>query len=181
MNGEIEVNNICVCDTENKDKKERKEKKSAKTRIYIFKPIARKKKKDSIDEVEYCDIILLPLPYLFRSRFGMPIQRKSLWLIEDNARSHIKIAKLCPKEKESKNILKVDWPANSSYLHPIENVWDYKNSQLAPKWNELRGAGKMYRKKQEIILQICGNQRRFWLKQRRLQAGGRQGCRNVTT
>ena len=43
---------------------------------------------------------------------------------------------------KEKGIKKVDWPANSPDLHPIEDIWDREKEMLSPKWKELRGAGK---------------------------------------
>lgn len=109
---------------------------------YKFEPIIRKGKKGGIDAVAYRDKILLPLLHPFYEQVRDAHPDREVWLIEDNGSSHQKAAKMCYHEREIRGILKVDWPANSPDLHPIEDVWFYEKSLLAPKWKELRGAGK---------------------------------------
>ena len=47
---------------------------------------------------------------------------RKVWLIEDNASSHIKAAKIYADIIKEKRIKKVEWPANSPDLHLIENI-----------------------------------------------------------
>lgn len=141
MNREIETYNNREREAGNRGMKGKKRKRVPKQE-YKFEPIVRKGKKGGIDGVAYRDKILLPLLYPFYEQIRDANPGKEVWLIEDNAPSQKKAARLCLKERESRGILKVEWPANSPDLHPIEDVWDYEKSLLAPKWKELRGAGK---------------------------------------
>lgn len=102
----------------------------------------RKGKKGGIDGVAYRDKILLPLLYPFYEQIKAANPNKEIWLIEDNAPSHKKATRICEKERNTRGILKVDWPGNSPDLHPVEDVWDYEKDLLAPKRKELRGVGK---------------------------------------
>lgn len=43
---------------------------------------------------------------------------------------------------KQKGIKKVDWPANFSDLHPIEDIWDQEKEMLSSKQKKLRGARK---------------------------------------
>lgn len=100
---------------------------------YTFEPIVRKGKKGGIDAVAYRDKILLPLFYPFYEQVQDAHSDREVWLIEDNASSHQKAAKMCYHERETWGILKVDWPANLPDLHAIEDVWFYEKSLLTPK------------------------------------------------
>ena len=55
---------------------------------------------------------------------------------EDNASIHT--AKIAKKQKSDNNIKSIPWPAQSSDLNPIENLWDglerqVRNHKLLPK------------------------------------------------
>lgn len=67
---------------------------------------------------------------------------REVWLIENHALAHQKAAKICANIIKEKGIKKVDWPANSPDLHPIEDIWDWEKELLSPKWKKLRRAGK---------------------------------------
>ena len=43
---------------------------------------------------------------------------------------------------KEKGIKKLDWPANSPDLHPIEDIWDREKEILSLKWKKLRGTEK---------------------------------------
>lgn len=89
---------------------------------YVFELIVRKGKKGGIDSVAYRDKILLDLLYLFYEKVRDEHLDREVWLIEDNASSHIKAAKICVEFIKEKRIKKVEWPANSPDLHLIENI-----------------------------------------------------------
>ena len=72
---------------------------------------------------------------------------REVWLIEDNAGPHQKAARLLKPIRESLGILTIDWPPNSPYLHPIEDVWGPLKDRLQPTWKEIRGAAKVMKEK----------------------------------
>lgn len=76
----------------------KKRKRTAKQE-YIFESIARKKKENSTNEVAHCDKNFLPLLYPFYKQIWDANPDKIDWLIEDNALSHKKAARLCQKER----------------------------------------------------------------------------------
>ena len=67
---------------------------------YTFEPIVRKGKKGGIDAVVYRDKILLPLLYPFYEQVRDAHPDREVWLIEDNASSHQKAAKMCYHGRE---------------------------------------------------------------------------------
>ena len=66
-------------------------------------------------------------------------------------------------------IRKVDWPANSPDLHPIEDIWGPEKSDLSPRWMEVRGAGNN-KKARELITAEWNTGR--------LQAKAKEACVN---
>lgn len=92
--------------------------------------------------VAYQDKILIDLLYPFYKEVQKANPTREVWLIEDNASAHQKAAKMCANMIKEKGIKKVDWPANSPDLHPIEDIWDQEKEMLSSKWKGLRGAGK---------------------------------------
>lgn len=51
-------------------------------------------------------------------------------LVENNVSSHSKEVEICKKDREEKEIKKVDWPTKLLNLHFIEEVWFYINEIL---------------------------------------------------
>lgn len=146
INDSISAHNQQQRDAENTGNKGKKRKREP-HQEYVFEPIVRNEKKGGIDSVRYRDKILLDLLYPFYEKVRDKHPDREVWLIEDNASSHTKAAKMCADIIKEKRIKKVEWPANSPDLHPIENVWDCEKDLLAPKWRELRGSGKNVQEK----------------------------------
>ena len=84
----------------------------------------------------------MPLIYPFYMKVRDRNPGKKIWLIEDNAGAHQKASKITQAYKEQNGILTVEWPPNSPYLHPIENVWEALKERLQPTWKEIRGSSK---------------------------------------
>ncbi|KFM73161.1 Transposable element Tcb2 transposase, partial [Stegodyphus mimosarum] len=71
----------------------------------------------SVTGDRYCEKVLLPHVRLFRGAIG-----PDLIFMDDNARPH---GTLAVKELlESEDITRMDWPAYSPNINPIEHVWD---------------------------------------------------------
>ncbi|GBO44153.1 hypothetical protein AVEN_239551-1, partial [Araneus ventricosus] len=74
--------------------------------------------------VRYRDEILEPYVRLFMGAFG-----PEFILMDDNARPHR--ALLVDEFLESEDIRRMDWPARSPDLNPIEHVWDSLGRAIA--------------------------------------------------
>lgn len=72
----------------------------------------------------YRDRILEPYVRLFRGGFG-----PNFIFMDDNARPHR--ANLVDEYLESEDITRMDWPARSPDLNPIEHVWDALGKAIA--------------------------------------------------
>ncbi|GFU65801.1 transposable element Tc1 transposase [Trichonephila clavipes] len=78
----------------------------------------------SVNGTRYCNEILLPYVRLFRGAMGL-----QFLFMDDNAPYHRTVA--AEQLLESEDIERMDWPARSPDLNPIELVWDFLGRRLA--------------------------------------------------
>ncbi|GFV90635.1 transposable element Tcb2 transposase [Trichonephila clavipes] len=78
----------------------------------------------SVNGTRYCNVILLPYVGLFRGAMGL-----QFLFMDDNAPCHRRVA--AEQLLESEDIERMNCPARSPDLNPIENVWDFLGRRLA--------------------------------------------------
>ncbi|GFT90727.1 transposable element Tcb2 transposase [Trichonephila clavipes] len=77
----------------------------------------------SVNGTRYCNEILLPYVRLFRGAMGL-----QFLFMDDNAPCHRTVA--AEQLLESEDIERMDCPARSPDLNPIEHVWDFSRQTL---------------------------------------------------
>ncbi|GFX55537.1 transposable element Tcb2 transposase [Trichonephila clavipes] len=82
------------------------------------------KRTGSVNGTRYCNEILLPYVRLFRGAMGL-----QFLFMDDNAPCHLTVA--AEQLLESEDIERMDWPARSPDLNPIDHVWDFLGKRLA--------------------------------------------------
>ncbi|KFM67707.1 Transposable element Tc3 transposase, partial [Stegodyphus mimosarum] len=90
---------------------------NGRTELHVFD-------RGSVTGDRYCEELLLPHVRLFRGAIG-----PDLIFMDDNARPHRTLA--VEELLEREDITRMDWPAYSPYLNPIEHVWDALGIRIA--------------------------------------------------
>ncbi|GFT13590.1 transposable element Tcb2 transposase [Trichonephila clavipes] len=90
---------------------------NGRTELHIFD-------RGSVIGDRYCEEVLLPHMRLFRGAIG-----PDFIFMDDNARPHRTLA--VEELLESEDITRMDWPAYSLHLNPIEHVWDALGRRIA--------------------------------------------------
>ncbi|GFW39133.1 transposable element Tcb2 transposase [Trichonephila clavipes] len=78
----------------------------------------------SVNGTRYCNEILLPYVRLFRGAMGL-----QFLFMDNNAPCHRTVAS--EQLLESEDIERMNWPARSPDLNPIQHVWDFLGRRLA--------------------------------------------------
>ncbi|GFX15146.1 DDE_3 domain-containing protein [Trichonephila clavipes] len=84
----------------------------------------------SVKGTRYCNEILLPCVHLFRGAMGL-----QFLFMDDNAPCHRTVA--AEQLLESEDIERMDWPARSPDLNPIEHGLDFLGSSYLTTSNNL--------------------------------------------
>ncbi|GFU21174.1 transposable element Tcb2 transposase [Trichonephila clavipes] len=84
----------------------------------------------------YCEEVLLPHVRLFRGAIG-----PDFIFMDDNARPHRTHA--VEELLESDDITRMDWPAYSPDLNPIEHVWDALGRRIAARLHHLENTQQL--------------------------------------
>lgn len=77
----------------------------------------------SLTAIRYRDEILRPFVRPYAGAVG-----PGFLLMQDNARSHV--AGVCQQFLQDESIDAMNWPARSSYLNPIEHIWNIMSRSI---------------------------------------------------
>ncbi|GFX86698.1 transposable element Tcb2 transposase [Trichonephila clavipes] len=102
---------------------------NGRTELHIFD-------RGSVTGDRYCEKVLLPHVRLFRGAIG-----PDFIFMDDNVRPHRTLS--VEELLESEDITRMDWPAYSPDLNPIENVWDDLGRCIAARLHHLENTQQL--------------------------------------